>query len=109
MFVGGSADDLRNFPDVARQRAGYQLFLIQTGLDPTDCKPMASVGPGCREIRVRADGDPYRVLYVASIGDAVFVLHCFQKKTRQTPKSDIDLAKQRYRLAIESIRAQEQP
>ena len=70
---------------------------------------MATVGPGCREIRVRLEGDAYRVLYVATIGDAVFVLHCFQKKTRRTPKSDIDLAKQRYRLAIESIRAKEQP
>ena len=46
---------------------------------------------------------------MASIGNAVFVLHCFQKKTHQTSKSDIDLAKQRYRLAIESIRAEEQP
>jgi len=109
VFVSGSADDLRNFPDVERQRAGYQLFLIQRGLDPIDWKPMASVGPGCREIRVRAEGDAYRVFYVASIGNAVYVLHCFQKEARQTPKSDIDLAKQRYRLAIESIRAKEQP
>jgi phage-related protein len=45
---------------------------------------------------------------VATISNAVFVLHCFEKKTRQTPKSDIDLAKQRYRLAIESFRAKEQ-
>jgi phage-related protein len=109
VFVGGSGDDLRNFPEVARQRTGYQLFLIQRGLDPTNWKPMASVGPGCREIRVRAEGNAYRVLYVATIGNAVFVLHCFEKKTRQTPKSDIDLAKQRYRLAIESIRTKEQP
>ena len=109
VFVGGSGDDLRNFPEVARQRTGYQLFLIQRGLDPTNWKPMASVGPGCREIRVRAEGNAYRVLYVATIGNAVFVLHCFEKKTRQTPKSDIDLAQQRFRLAIESIRAKEQP
>jgi phage-related protein len=109
VFVGGSGDDLRKFPEVARQRTGYQLFLIQRGRDPTDWKPMASVGPGCREIRVRAEGNAYRVLYVATIGNAVFVLHCFTKKTRQTPKSDIDLAKQRYRLAIESIQAKEQP
>lgn len=109
MFVGGSGDDLRDFPEVARQRTGYQLFLIQRGLDPTDWKPMVSVGPGCREIRVRAEGNAYRILYVTTIGNAVFVLHCFEKKTRQTSKSDIDLAKQRYRLATESIRAKEQP
>ena len=104
VFVGGSGDDLRSFPAVARQRAGYQVYLVQTGGDPKDWKPMPSVGPGCREIRVRASGDAYRVIYVTSIGDAVYVLHCFEKKTRQTPKADIDLARQRYRQAIESIR-----
>lgn len=108
MFVGGSGD-LRGFPAVARERAGYQLFLVQMGMDPTDWKPMPSIGTGCREIRVQAEGDAYRVVYVASMGDAVYVLHCFEKKTRQTAKAEIDLAKQRYRQAIERIRAEERP
>ncbi len=94
---------------MARQRTGYQLYLVQTGANPTDWKPMPSVGRGCREIRVRAESDAYRVLYVASLGDAVYVLHCFEKKARQTPKADIDLANQRYRQVIESIRAKERP
>ena len=109
MLVGGSGDDLRGFPAVARERAGYQPFLVQMGMDPTDGKPMPSIGAGCREIRVRAEGDAYRVVYVASIGEAVYVLHCFHKKTRQTAKAEIDLAKQRYRQAIEGIRAEERP
>ena len=109
VFVGGSGDDLRGFPAVACQRAGYQLYLVQMGMDPTDWKPMPSVGTGCREIRVRAEGDAYRVVYVASIGDAVYVLHCFQKKARQTAKAEIGLARQRYRQTIESIRAEERP
>jgi phage-related protein len=109
VFVGSAGDDLRSFPPTARRRTGYQLYLVQAGSDPTDWKPMPSVGPGCREIRVRAEGDAYRAVYVASIGDAVYVLHCFEKKTRQTPKADIDLAKQRYRQVIESIRAKERP
>ena len=71
VFVGSACDDLRSFPVDARQRAGYQLYLVQVGLDPTDWRPMASVGPGCREIRVRADPGAYRVLYLATIGDAV--------------------------------------
>jgi phage-related protein len=70
---------------------------------------MPSIGPGCREIRVRVDREAYRVVYVASIGDAVYVLHCFQKKTRQTAKVDVDLAKQRYKQAIEIVRAKERP
>ena len=101
VFVGSACDDLRSFPVDARQRAGYQLYLVQVGLDPTDWRPMASVGPGCREIRVRADPGAYRVLYVATIGDAVYVLHCFQKKTQRTGKADIDLAMQRYRQVTE--------
>lgn len=104
VFVGGSANDLRSFPAVARQRAGYQLYLVQLGLDPIDWKPMPQVGRGCREIRVRAEGDAYRVVYAVSVGDAVYVLHCFEKKTRQTPRVDVDLAKQRYRQVIDTLR-----
>ena len=107
--VGGSGDDLRSFPAAARQRTGYQLYLVQTGADPTDWKPMSSIGPGCREIRVRAEGGAYRAIYVTSIGDAVYVLHCFEKKTRQTPKADADVALQRYRQVIESKREKERP
>jgi phage-related protein len=108
VFVGGAGDDLRSFPLDARQRAGYQLYLVQMGLDPSDWKPMPSIGPGCREIRVRAPG-AYRVVYVAAIGEAVYVLHCFQKKARQTTKADIDLARQRYTQVTEMARAKEKP
>lgn len=104
VFIGGSGDDLRSFPATVRQRAGYQLYLVQIGLEPTDWKPMPSIGSGCREIRVRADRDTYRVIHVASIGDAVYVLHCFQKKSRQTTKADIDLARQRYRQVADRTR-----
>lgn len=104
MFVGGSGDDLRSFPTLARQRAGYQLYLVQVGMEPADWKPMPSVGTGCREIRIRAKGDAYRVVYVATIGDAVYVLHAFQKKSQRTAKADIELAEQRYKQATEMIR-----
>jgi phage-related protein len=108
-FVGSSGHDLRNFPEVARQRAGYQLHLVQNGQNPSDWKPMATVGPGCREIRVRDSGDAYRVLYVATFGDTVYVLHCLQKKSQQTTASDISLGKQRYKQMTELIRARETP
>jgi len=58
---------------------------------------MPSVGPGVMEIRIREHNGAFRVFYVANRGDAVFVLHCFQKKTQQTAKKDIDLGKQRYK------------
>ena len=73
---------------------GTQLMLVQQGLDPADWKPIKSIGPGVKEIRIRAGG-AYRVIYTANIGNAVYVLHVFQKKTQKTAKADIELAKQR--------------
>jgi phage-related protein len=109
VFVWSACDDLRSFPVAARKWAGYQRYLVQVELAPTDWRPMASVGPGCREIRVRADPGAYRVLYVATIGDAVYVMQCFQKKIQRTAKADIDLATQRYRQVTEMTRAKEAP
>ena len=68
---------------------------------------MPFIGPGCREIRVRVEGEAYRVVYVASIGDAVYVLHAFPKKTQRTSRADLDLARQRYKQLIEMTRAKE--
>lgn len=99
-FRGGSLDDLRAFPSGARQNAGYQLDKVQHGEEPDDWKPMSDVGPGVREIRVRDEDGAFRVLYVARFEDVVYVLHCFQKKTRKTPKRDLDLAANRYREVL---------
>jgi phage-related protein len=100
-FRGDSLDCLREFPKLVRREAGFQLDRVQRGLDPFDWKPMTTVGAGVREIRVRDDSGAYRVLYVAKIADAVYVLHCFQKKTQATPKRDIDLAQKRYRELLQ--------
>jgi phage-related protein len=96
-FLGESLAELRRFPESVRTEAGVQLHRVQLGFDPVDWKPMVAVGPGVREIRVRDATGAFRVLYVASIGDAVHVLHAFQKKTQQTPKRHIDLAAARLR------------
>jgi phage-related protein len=95
-FVGSSLDDLRNFPAEARRQAGFELYAIQRGLEPSDLKPMNVIGAGVREIRVHVLGE-WRVLYVAKFSDAVYVLHSFQKKSQKTRREDIDLARQRYR------------
>lgn len=64
---------------------------------------MASVGAGVREIRVRDEAGIFRVMYVAKFADAIYVLHCFQKKTQQTSRSDIELAKARYKELLKEI------
>ena len=97
MFLGDALDQLRAFPEAARKEAGVQLHKVQLGLDPADWKPMTSVGPGVREVRVREEGGAFRVLYVTRIEEAVYVLHAFQKKTQRTPKGDLDLAATRLR------------
>ncbi|MGA9865034.1 MAG: type II toxin-antitoxin system RelE/ParE family toxin [Acetobacteraceae bacterium] len=96
-FVGSALDELRDFPASARREAGHQLDRVQRGLDPDDWKPVTSVGPGAREVRVRDEMGAFRVIYVATLGDAVYVLHAFQKKTQRTAKHDLDLAAARMR------------
>jgi phage-related protein len=103
-FRGDSLDCLREFPQPARREAGFQLDRVQRGLEPFDWKPITSVGPGVREIRIRDESGAYRVLYVAKFEDAVYVLHCFQKKTQATPKREIDLAAARYREILKEQR-----
>jgi phage-related protein len=103
-FLGGSLDDIRGFPADARREAGYQLDRAQRGLDPNDWKPMPSIGAGVREIRVREAAGAFRVIYIATFADAVYVLHAFQKKTRQTAKRDVDLAASRLREQMARMR-----
>jgi len=100
-FVGSALEDLRAFPRAPRREAGYQLDRVQSGLDPSDWKPMPTVGRGVREIRIHYRGQ-YRVIYVSKIDEAVYVLHAFQKKTQKTRKQDIEIARRRIKLLKEN-------
>lgn len=102
-FLGTSLDDLRVFPVSARREAGHQLDQVQRGYDPDDWKPMATVGQGVREIRIRDASGAFRILYVSKFETAVYVLHCFQKKTEKTSKPDLDLAAKRYRELLSEL------
>jgi phage-related protein len=97
-FLGSSRDDLTAMPAGVRHDIGLELMRVQFGGDPTDVKPMSTVGAGVYEIRVRDGSGAYRAIYVGRFETAVYVLHAFQKKTQQTAKSDIELARVRYRL-----------
>lgn len=102
-FRGSSLDELRAFPLAARREAGHQLDQVQHGLEPDDWKPMPTLGPGVREIRIRDAAGVFRVIYVAKFPDAVYVLHCFQKKTQKTGKPDMGLAESRYRDLLKEL------
>jgi phage-related protein len=98
-WLGDSLDAIREFPRRARQRAGRQLARVQDGLEPHSWKPMPEVGLGVNQIRLR-EGGAFRVIYVAKFPEALYVLHAFQKKTRKTPKADIELARTRHRAML---------
>ena len=95
-FLGDSLKCLREFPDDARQDAGRQLDQVQRGKQPTDFKPMPSIGKGVEEIRIWDDAGTFRVIYTARLPAAVYVLHVFQKKTQTTSQRDSDVAKARF-------------
>jgi len=88
-FLGDALASLRDFPGEARREAGYQL-------DRTHYRPMPSVGRGVVEIKIREDDGAFRVFYVANRSNAIYVLHCFQKKSQKTDKQDIEIGKKRY-------------
>lgn len=100
-FLADSKKQLTRFPIEARREAGYQLDKVQQGKEPSDWKPMQSIGKGVREIRVHIAGE-HRIIYLATLADAVYVLHAFTKKTQRTPKADIDLAKSRLKQLLEA-------
>ena len=93
---GSSYKDLLSFPEEVRRDAGYQLGFVQLGLEPSDWKPMSSIGHGVKEIRIHIKGE-FRVLYIAKYEEAIYVLHAFQKKTQKTSKKDMEIAKTRFR------------
>jgi phage-related protein len=89
---------MRGFPKQARIDLGMELRRVQEGLNPAGWKPMSSIGKGVREIRVKYRGE-YRLIYTATLGDTVYVLHAFRKKTKRTTKADVEIAKARLKEA----------
>src|SRR6266568_1857164 len=96
-FLGDSHAQLQRFSELAKSDVGFQLYQVQRGFDPRDWKPMSSVGSGVREIRTRDSNGAYRVIYVATFAEAVYVLHAFAKKTQRTSPRDLALAQSRLR------------
>jgi phage-related protein len=103
VFRGSALNDLRSFPAAARHEAGHQLDLVQQGLNPDNWKPIKTVGSGALEIRISELGQVFRVVYVAKFKASIYVLHCFEKKTQQTSRKDIDLATRRYKDLIKEL------
>ncbi len=100
-FVGNSLDAIKDFPLKAKRQVGHELDRVQRGQEPSDWKPMKSVGAGVREIRVKDEQGIYRVIYIVKYLDLVHVLHAFQKKTEKTAKGDLNIAKRRLKQLLQ--------
>jgi len=105
-WLGSSLDEVRAFPSQARRNVGFQLRRVKQGIQPNDWKWMPAVGTGVQEIRVHA-GTEHRVYYVAPFAEGVYVLHAFEKRTRKTPKRNIEQARNRYRDLLKTRRKEE--
>lgn len=96
---GSSLRDIKDdnvFTVEARRAAGHQLSKVQAGAEPDIWKPFPDVGAGTKEIIIDTQDGWFRVMYVAKFDEAVYVLHCFRKKTNATTTHDKSVAKQRY-------------
>ena len=93
-WLGTSREDVQSFPGRVRQIVGAELMAVQSGYEPSDWKPMNSIGQGVREVRIQHEGQ-YRVIYIAKFSESIYVLHAFRKKTQRTSRQDIDLARNR--------------
>ena len=78
---------------------------MQAGLEPDNWKPFDDIGAGTKEIRIRDTAGAYRVMYVAKFEEAIYVLHCFQKKSKTTTKHDKNIAEDRYRAVVREMSA----
>ncbi len=98
-WEGDSKEVISSFPDAAKSNLGFDLRLLQQGRQPTDYRPMSSVGPGVFELRDQDERAWYRVIYLSRVHDVIHVLHCFEKRSRETPTKEINTARKRLKAA----------
>ena len=108
LWIGSARENLKDFPEEVRQDIGFALFEVQRGQKPAAAKPLKGFGgAGVLEIIENFVGDTYRAVYTVKFQKVVYVLHCFQKKSKhgiKTPQRDIELIKQRLRVAEEDYK-----
>ena len=104
LWVGSSKKDLQAMPDEVQDSFGYALHLAQTGAKHAHAKPLKGFGSaGVLEVVESEAGSTYRAVYTVKVAAAVYVLHCFQKKSTSgiaTPKPDLDLIRERLKAAL---------
>jgi phage-related protein len=105
-WEGDSREVLQTFPEHVRQNLGFQLWRLQQGERPSDYRPLSSIGTGVFELRDQDERAWYRVVFLSRINDVIYVLHSFEKKSREIPRKDFEKAKQRLK-AVKARLAEE--
>ena len=111
VWMGNSRKNILEFPDDVKKEIGDELQLMQYGGMPRSAKPFKGVGSGIFEIVTDFDKNTYRTVIAVQIGAKIYVLHAFMKKSKKgiaTPKSDVDLIKQRYKDAQEAAKYEQE-
>lgn len=101
-WVGSAKKDLLAFPEEVIDDLGYALGFVQQGGVPPSAKPWKGEGPGVLEMIEAHRGDTFRLAYTVRFEDAVYVLHCFQKKSPsglRTARTDVETIHRRLTAA----------
>lgn len=101
-WIGSTQDDLKGLPKIVQREIGFSLYQIQEGKTPSNVKPFKGLGSGILEIVSDYNKNTYRAVYAVKIGDEIYVLHVFQKKSKQgikTPREEIELIRKRLAIA----------
>lgn len=102
-WEGSSKKDFKEFPVPVQKDMGVALFVVQLGGMPESAKPWKGLGSGVYELVEDHRGDTFRAVYTMRIGDAVHVLHAFQKKSKSgiaTPRPDVELIEKRLKVVL---------
>jgi len=105
VWEGDSLEVIRRFPGPVRQDLGAELRRLQTGDRPLSSRPMPSIGARVYELKEQDERAWYRVIYLAKIGNRMHILHCFEKKSAKTGKSDLAVAKARLKRVLARLRS----
>lgn len=97
-WEGDSKAVLLSFPEEVRQNFGFELWQLQQDERPSDYRQLPSIGAGVFELRDQDERSWYRIIYLSRIKNVIYVLHCFEKKSREMPRKDFEKAKQRLKL-----------
>ena len=104
VFHPAARDAIRRFSSDVRSRLGRRLFQLQSGehLGMPHARPMPSVAAGVAELRIHGEDGAYRIFYYTLSPKGVLVFHAFMKKTRETPASEIGLARKRLKELLDA-------